>query len=485
MSNAANAPASRAPRPIARPPDGPNAERRRMLRVQVRLAVSVLAALALFAILTAIPATALLGTALLVAAAAMACGALIGFMFGIPRILEDRSQRGDVPTVLRPNTNLEQISDWLTKILVGVGLVQFSAIGDALGTLIDSIAVAFQPAAHATVLAGTLVVLPTVVGFLVSYIGARTWLFEMLNQFDSGIASYVRDQVSQAVAPVQAEVEQVQEYQRTLRELLAVTDAQLDTRTPEPDPGVLADVLAKATPGQREHAFRAARKARLAPGADDLVRRRALPLLQGLVDVDPDRYTYRAELGVILTDLGDRRRGLAALDEAIARRGAPTEFDWFEFHRARARLGLLGPGTTPDPDTAAQLRDDLAIAWRKPSFRAHVARVLGTPDEDDVEYRVLDRMRPYLPPEAALPDVPPPAPTLRDVTSPDMTLPEVTPPGPTPPGPTPPGPTLPETTPPVATEPVATEPETAEPDEPATWAPRPRRPDQDQRARHA
>lgn len=417
MSNAAKGPASGVPhprtvagapadqgRPVARPPSGMDAERRRMLRVQARLAVTVLSALAVFAVLTAVPATALLGTALLVASAATACGALVGFLFGIPRILEDRSQRGDLPTALRPNTNLEQISDWLTKILVGVGLVQFSAIGDALGTLIDSIAAAFQPAPHATVLAGTLVVLPTVIGFLVSYIGARTWLSEMLNQFDSGIASYVRDQVNQAVAPVQAEVDQVQQNERTLRQLLATVDAQLDIRTPEPDPATLADVLAKATPGQREHAFRAARKARLAPGADDVSRHRAVPLLQALIDADPDRYTYRAELGITLADLGDCRRALTALDEAIARRGAPTEHDWFEFHRARARLCLLDPTTTPDPGTAALLRDDLAIAWRKPSFRAHVARVLDTRDEDDSEYRVIDRMRPYLPPDTALPD---------------------------------------------------------------------------------
>lgn len=374
-----------------------------MLRVQLRIAEAVLIVLTVLAVLTSIPATALLGVALLVAAAALACGAMVGFLFGIPRILEDRPQRGDIPTVLRPNTNLEQISDWLTKILVGVGLVQFGAIGGALNRLIDSIAAAFRPAPYAAVLAGTLVVLPTVIGFLISYIGARTWLFEMLNQFDSGIASFVRHQVHQAVAPVQAEVEQVQQNQRTLRELLTLVDTQLDPRDPEPDRGILADILAKATPGQREHAFRITRKARLAPGVDDRVRRRALPILQTLVDVDPDQYTYRAELGITLADLGEHRRALTELDQAIAQRGAPTGCDWFEFHRARARLGIL-QDTSPDSATAALLRGDLAVAWRVPNLRAHIVRVLDTHDQNDDEYRVIARMLPYLPHEESLAD---------------------------------------------------------------------------------
>ena len=69
---------------------------------------------------------------------------------------------------------------------------------------------------------------------------------------------------------------------------------------------------------------------------------------------------------------------------------------------------------------AALLHDDLAIAWRKPSLRAHVARVLDTPDEDDFEYRVIDRMRPYLRPARPCPMSKPPGhrrhadPTRRD-----------------------------------------------------------------------
>lgn len=88
------------------------------------------------------------GTGLLVGGAAAALGALVGFIFGIPRVLQD-----DQPVVIQTpdptaavatqglvdkvhaNTNLEQVSDWLTKIIVGVTLVQVGSIPGALGRL--------------------------------------------------------------------------------------------------------------------------------------------------------------------------------------------------------------------------------------------------------------------------------------------------------------------------------------------------------------
>jgi hypothetical protein len=75
-----------------------------------------------------------LAVALLVAGAAFLGGALLGFLFGIPRSLAVEAtpagttaepvEAGQRAALYRSNTNLEQISDWLTKILVGVGLVE-------------------------------------------------------------------------------------------------------------------------------------------------------------------------------------------------------------------------------------------------------------------------------------------------------------------------------------------------------------------------
>ncbi len=55
-----------------------------------------------------------------------AAGFLVGFLFGIPRVLQGEDVLpGQQPEYRqRVNTNLEQISDWLTKIIVGLGLVE-------------------------------------------------------------------------------------------------------------------------------------------------------------------------------------------------------------------------------------------------------------------------------------------------------------------------------------------------------------------------
>jgi hypothetical protein len=72
----------------------------------------------------------------LIALAFGSIGSLIGFLFGIPRTLQlevpitpktqdaGKSDGKDDSFRQNVNTNLEQISDWLTKILVGVGLTQ-------------------------------------------------------------------------------------------------------------------------------------------------------------------------------------------------------------------------------------------------------------------------------------------------------------------------------------------------------------------------
>jgi hypothetical protein len=82
-----------------------------------------------------------------VAIAAAAVGCVLGFLFGIPRSLQ-RGREGDAvktidagdeakSTVQRTfvtNTSLEEISDWLTKIIIGLGLVQFQTLINYLYT---------------------------------------------------------------------------------------------------------------------------------------------------------------------------------------------------------------------------------------------------------------------------------------------------------------------------------------------------------------
>jgi hypothetical protein len=91
----------------------------------------------------------------------------------------------------RGNTNLEQISDWLTKILVGVSLTQYREIASAVRRLVDFLAPAFtlrkDPASAQSLVLALLVFAP-VCGFLLSYILTRIYFAVALRKADAELS---------------------------------------------------------------------------------------------------------------------------------------------------------------------------------------------------------------------------------------------------------------------------------------------------------
>jgi hypothetical protein len=126
--------------------------------------------------------------AVLLAAASASFGALMGFLFGIPRSLQ-----GEAPVVsesgagsadsaggqrlshtgLRVNTNLEQISDWLTKILVGVGLTQLQVLWPNLMGIAKDVS---GPLGNSQPLALFTLVNFSIWGFFAAYLVTRLFL---------------------------------------------------------------------------------------------------------------------------------------------------------------------------------------------------------------------------------------------------------------------------------------------------------------------
>jgi CheY-like chemotaxis protein len=103
--------------------------------------------------------------------AAVAIAGVLGFLFGVPRTRASASGPANSGR-FEPNSNLEQISDWFTKVLVGAGLVQLLAVPGMLGTLGNYLAkpLSFShggPVAIAVVLYGA------GVGFIAVYLWAR------------------------------------------------------------------------------------------------------------------------------------------------------------------------------------------------------------------------------------------------------------------------------------------------------------------------
>jgi hypothetical protein len=111
-----------------------------------------------------------------VAGASWLGGAFLGFLFGNPRA-SDQSPSGTVQTSqgtqFKVNTNLEQISDWLTKIIVGIGLVQIGRAPGALTRLADALAPGFGDTDASPVFALAVVVYFSITGFLTSYLWAQ------------------------------------------------------------------------------------------------------------------------------------------------------------------------------------------------------------------------------------------------------------------------------------------------------------------------
>lgn len=125
------------------------------------------------------------GAAVMVAGASALGGGLLGFLFGIPRTLSNDTGSGfsEVSSRLVANTNLEQISDWLTKIIVGATLVQLGSLTRRFAELATSVSNIFgSPSTQNKVMAGATILYSALFGFFGAYIAARsiiTFLFAL------------------------------------------------------------------------------------------------------------------------------------------------------------------------------------------------------------------------------------------------------------------------------------------------------------------
>jgi hypothetical protein len=131
------------------------------------------------------------GGAILVGGALALVGGLVGFVFAIPRSRQsERAPQTEVADAgaerrlsdYAANTNLEQISDWLTKILVGVTLIQFNDLSQRFEATADALAplLGAGPVARA----GTLALMGyfMVWGFFMAYLLTRLWLPKALSR---------------------------------------------------------------------------------------------------------------------------------------------------------------------------------------------------------------------------------------------------------------------------------------------------------------
>jgi hypothetical protein len=138
-----------------------------------------------------------LALSLLFGAACMVSGWLLGLRFGVPRTLARPGtnppppQAGAAPgaadaaAASRVNTNLEDISDWLTKTIVGVGLTQLLAAPTFLWSAAGKInAAGFAWGSYGQLLALGLFFYFAPGGFWLGYVGTRTILTKLFDSID-------------------------------------------------------------------------------------------------------------------------------------------------------------------------------------------------------------------------------------------------------------------------------------------------------------
>src|ERR1700683_3846038 len=146
----------------------------------------------------------------LTAYAAFAVGGLVGLVVGIPRFISPSALRRDVETgqvpVLKASKAtpgqpaadqggqdrtssialrryLAEISDWLTKLLLGAGLVELTRMGRPLGTLIDDVATGLGSATSSgKVFAGALLLTYVTLGFIDVYVVTTLWYGKHLQE---------------------------------------------------------------------------------------------------------------------------------------------------------------------------------------------------------------------------------------------------------------------------------------------------------------
>jgi hypothetical protein len=134
------------------------------------------------------------GVGLAILLSAFLVGALVGFLFSLPRVLArgnaeaaiSADQAGRTPVaanegqgrnLLQTNSNLERVSDWLTTLLIGIALADISKIDSGLFRFRTFIAETSGPCGATCsilpALAPMLLIIGAVLGFLSMYLYTR------------------------------------------------------------------------------------------------------------------------------------------------------------------------------------------------------------------------------------------------------------------------------------------------------------------------
>jgi hypothetical protein len=324
-----------------------------------------------------------IGVAVVIAGAALLTGSLLGFLFGIPRTLQQettvaasQNQSKDIAKQDSPqgisyqvNTNLEQISDWLTKILVGVGLTQISALPEALQNYATYTSAGLGNFPSSQVFAVALLVYFLICGFLISYLWTRLYLAGAFRQADvaaiGGKLAEVESKINDLERQAEIDAKALGIFQRQLNpaaDTPPIPQDEINARIRSASSSVKVQIFSQAQSVRSENWRDRQNKPKM---------ERTIPIFRALVASDTDD-VYHTNHGQLAFALKDQRQpnwaeAVSELTKAIEIRGPWQEHGWllYEFNRAICQINLdeaFKQGQESDNKTKQLILSDLKAA---------------------------------------------------------------------------------------------------------------------------
>ncbi|MGH6825211.1 hypothetical protein [Methyloceanibacter sp.] len=310
-------------------------------------------------------------------------GGLIGFLFGIPRRLQQQEEAKPAhaaddanaaaatqAAIYGANTNLEQISDWLTKILVGVGLINIAG----LKTLLPEVSVAVAPGFGGQVWSGTfgvvIIVYFFVGGFLIGYLTTRLYLGQALT-------------AAERTFSLQKQLSRLEEQSQTDALALQLATTQLSGLDADKPTQQVLDNAVRGTSGEmKAQIFYRAQLQRLRNWRDDTTKpkmERTIPVFRALAASDSQDSYHKnyGELGYALKDqrTPDWAGAEEALTRAIALRGDNFESSYYGYEMNRAHCRIMRDesyrSNAPSSDEVkAKIVEDLKAGMKDEATKA-------------------------------------------------------------------------------------------------------------------
>jgi hypothetical protein len=345
----------------------------------------------------------IMGVGILLAGASALVGGTLGFLFGIPRTLQQDGERTSTEPNrpvsasatghidYRANTNLEQISDWLTKILVGVGLTQINEIRGGLVSLSAFAAQGLGPAAQGQVFALALLLYSTVLGFFFGYLWTRLFLVGALRIADEASIGLLVAKIERASERAEATENKIDELkQQTERDALAlnlayrqlnpipdslpITQAELEAAISGASVPIKIQIFNQAWQIRSENWRDADKKVKM---------ERTIPIFRALIRDDSKNQFHKnhGQLGFALKDKVEPEWESAQkeLTIAIDMRGPWSEKGWvfYEFNRAICRI-MTDPAYSNGQPSDSERRDGIVADLAAAAHSSDVMAIIKT-----------------------------------------------------------------------------------------------------------